>query len=102
MRPDKTYKLKIPSPAPSSAPGMYKIIALQDRKTPELLIAAIVAGIFSIPTSSARSLAREIQEKGNVCLGAFSQEVAEVKTALANDVSRHEGSPLRFELKLMK
>lgn len=81
---------------------MYKVVALKDTQTPEFFMAAIIVELFGVPKASARLLARQIHKKGNVCLGAFSHEIAEIKTDLANDISRHEGHPLTFVSKLMK
>lgn len=82
------------------APRMYKVLAMTDGKTPDVFICALFAELFGLTLPAARKLTQSLREYGEVCLGVYSHEIADMKASLANDVARHKGHEITFLIKV--
>ena len=76
-------------------PHMWKVIFLNDDKTPMELVIELLTGIFKHTESKAKEITLEIHETGSGVAGVYSFEIAEQKGMEATAVARQNGSPLR-------
>jgi len=79
-------------------PHMWKVVFLNDDKTPMELVIELLTGIFKHTESSAKEVTLEIHETGSGVAGVYSFEIAEQKGMEATAVARQNGSPLRIQV----
>jgi ATP-dependent Clp protease adaptor protein ClpS len=77
-------------------PHMWKVIFLNDDKTPMELVIELLTGIFKHTESKAKEITLEIHETGSSVVGIYPFEIAEQKGIEATTVARQNGSPLRI------
>lgn len=83
-----------------SRPRMYRVVARLDETTPDAFVAALFTEMFGVEQASALNLVEQMRENGQVFLGLYSKEIAETKASLSNDVCRHEGYGMTFDIKV--
>lgn len=76
-------------------PRLWKVIFLNDEKTPMELVIELLTGIFKHSESKAREITIEIHETGSGIAGIYPFEIAEHKGIEATTLARQHGSPLR-------
>jgi len=77
-------------------PHMWKVVFLNDDKTPMELVIELLTGIFKHTESKAKEITLEIHETGSATVGIYPYEIAEQKGIEATTVARQNGSPLRI------
>ena len=77
-------------------PALWKVIFLNDDKTPMELVIELLTGIFKHTESKAKEITLEIHETGSSVVGIYPFEIAEQKGIEATTVARQNGSPLRI------
>lgn len=65
-------------------PKMYCVIMLNDDYTPFDFVAANLQTVFHHPEAVARTIAREVHEKGKAIAGTYTHEIAETKSTIVN------------------
>lgn len=75
-------------------PSKYKVIVLNDDKTPIDFVIAMLIRIFKHGQASAEALTMKIHNNGSAVAGIYSYEIAEQKTFEATSLAREHGFPL--------
>jgi len=79
-------------------PALWKVIFLNDDKTPMELVIELLTGIFKHTESKAKEITLEIHETGSSIVGIYPFEIAEQKGIEATTIARQNGSPLRISV----
>jgi ATP-dependent Clp protease adaptor protein ClpS len=75
-------------------PSKFKVIVLNDDKTPMDFVIAMLIKIFKHNHSGAENLTMKIHHEGAAVAGIYSYEIAEQKTVEATNLAREHGFPL--------
>jgi ATP-dependent Clp protease adaptor protein ClpS len=81
-----------------SVPERYKVIFLNDDKTPMDFVIDILVSIFKHSQDTAKDLTMQIHQEGSAIVGVYSFELAEQKTIESTNQSRNHGFPLQIRL----
>lgn len=79
-------------------PSLYKVIFLNDDKTPMDFVVSILVELFKHSEATAIALTMKIHEEGSGVVGIYSYEVAEQKSLEATGLCRDNGFPLRIKV----
>lgn len=79
-------------------PGKYKVIFLNDDKTPVEWVVELLVTIFKHSQTSAEQITLTIHTEGSGVVGTYSFEIAESKANEATQASRSRGFPLQIKL----
>lgn len=79
-------------------PSLWKVIFLNDDKTPMEFVIELLTTIFRHNQQSAEDLTLEIHNTGAAVVGVYSYEIAEQKGLEATQVSRSNGFPLQIQV----
>ena len=79
-------------------PALWKVVFLNDDKTPMELVIELLTGIFKHTESKAKEITLEIHETGSSIVGIYPFEIAEQKGIEATTIARQNGSPLRISV----
>jgi len=79
-------------------PKKYKVILLNDERTPMEWVVGILIEVFKHDNRTAKELTMSIHTEGSGVAGIYSFEVAESKTNETITASRNAGFPLRVKL----
>jgi ATP-dependent Clp protease adaptor protein ClpS len=79
-------------------PCMWKVVFLNDDKTPMELVIELLTGIFKHTESKAKETTLEIHETGSAIVGIYPFEIAEQKGIEVTVSARQEGYPLQIKL----
>ena len=82
--------------ARSERPPLYKVILLNDDYTPREFVTQVLKVVFRMNASEALGVMLTAHRKRACVVAVFTREVAETKTAQANDMGRARGFPLAF------
>jgi ATP-dependent Clp protease adaptor protein ClpS len=75
-------------------PKKFKVIILNDDKTPMDFVIAMMIRVFKHNHSSAEALTMKIHHEGAAVAGIYSYEIAEQKVVEATHLAREHGFPL--------
>jgi ATP-dependent Clp protease adaptor protein ClpS len=75
-------------------PPKYKVIILNDDKTPMEFVIALLVGVFKHSEASAVQITMKIHNEGSGVAGTYNFEIAEQKAVDATMLSRNAGHPL--------
>jgi len=75
-------------------PSRYKVIFLNDDKTPMEWVIRLLTDLFKHSVSAATQITMTIHNEGSGVVGTYSHEVAERKMSEAVEASRSRGFPL--------
>lgn len=75
-------------------PPKYKVIVLNDDKTPVEFVVAMLVAIFKHDQASALNITLAIHNDGSGVAGVYSHEIAEQKIVESTDLARQHGFPL--------
>ena len=75
-------------------PGKYKVIVLNDDKTPVEFVVAMFIQVFKHSQGEALELTMKIHNEGSAVAGIYTHEIAEQKIADATNLARGHGFPL--------
>lgn len=79
-------------------PSKYKVVFLNDDKTPMEWVIGLLVQIFKHTDQTARDLTLTIHNEGSAVVGIYTYEIAEQKAVEATNVSREQGFPLQIRL----
>ena len=79
-------------------PGLYKVIFLNDNKTPMEFVVSLLVELFKHSEDTAHALTLKIHEEGSGVVGVYSYEIAEQKGVEATLLARNNGFPLNVKL----
>jgi len=79
-------------------PKKYKIIMLNDEKTPMEWVIGLLTTIFKHSQETAEKITLTIHNEGSGVVGVYTYEIAEQKTAEAITASRENGFPLVIKM----
>ena len=75
-------------------PGKYKVIVLNDDKTPVDFVVAMFIQVFKHSQTNALDLTVKIHNEGSAVAGIYTHEIAEQKITDATNLARGHGFPL--------
>jgi len=75
-------------------PSKYKVIVLNDDKTPVDFVIVMLMTVFHHSQSSAESITMKIHNEGAGVAGVYSYEIAEQKVIEGTALAREHGFPL--------
>lgn len=75
-------------------PSKYKVIILNDDKTPVDFVIALLMGVFKHDENSALKITLKIHNEGSGVAGTYNFEIAEQKAVDATMLARNNGHPL--------
>jgi ATP-dependent Clp protease adaptor protein ClpS len=75
-------------------PSKYKVIVLNDDKTPVDFVIVMLITVFHHSQSSAESITIKIHNEGAGVAGVYSYEIAEQKVIEGTALAREHGFPL--------
>lgn len=81
-------------------PKLWKVIFLNDDKTPMEFVIDLLTGIFKHNESTAKELTLEIHETGSAVVGVYTHEIAETKGIESTSIARSQGFPLQITLEM--
>lgn len=79
-------------------PNLYKVLFLNDDKTPMDFVIELLTGIFKHNEQNAKRITLEVHESGSGVAGVYSYEIAEHKAIEATNVSKENGFPLQIKI----
>lgn len=79
-------------------PGLYKVVFLNDDKTPMEFVVSLLIELFKHTEKTATDITLQIHEQGSGVVGVYSYEIAEQKALEATSLSRDNGFPLRIKI----
>ena len=79
-------------------PKRYKIIFLNDDKTPIDFVIEILISIFRHTEATAKDITLAVHNDGSAVVGIYTYEIAEQKTIEATQVCRQHGFPLQIRI----
>jgi ATP-dependent Clp protease adaptor protein ClpS len=81
-----------------ATPESYKVIFLNDDKTPMDFVIDVLVSIFRHSQDTAKDLTMQVHNEGSAIVGVYSFELAEQKSIEATNLSRNHGFPLQIRL----
>jgi ATP-dependent Clp protease adaptor protein ClpS len=79
-------------------PSKYKVVFLNDDKTPMDWVVHLLTDIFKHSNSVAQQITMTIHYEGSGVVGVYAHEIAEQKMSETVDASRERGFPLGVTL----
>ena len=79
-------------------PGMWKVIMLNDDKTPMEFVIDLLTGIFKHTETSAKEVTLEVHNTGSGIAGIYVHEIAEQLGIEATKLARDNGFPLQINI----
>ena len=79
-------------------PKKYKIVMLNDEKTPMEWVIGLLTTIFKHSQETAEKITLTIHNEGSGVVGVYTYEIAEQKTAESITASRENGFPLVIKM----
>jgi len=79
-------------------PHLYKVLFLNDDKTPMEFVIELLKGIFKHNEETAKSITLEVHQSGSGVAGVYSYEIAEHKAVEASAQCKEHGFPLKIKL----
>lgn len=92
VRIDEKIKIDI------SEPKRYKVIFLNDDKTPIEFVIEILRDIFRHTEETAKDITMKVHHEGSAVVGIYTFEIAEQKGVEATHVARQAGFPLQIKI----
>jgi ATP-dependent Clp protease adaptor protein ClpS len=79
-------------------PKLWKVIFVNDDKTPMELVIELLKLVFKHTETTAKEITLEIHNTGSGIAGVYPYEIAEQKGIEATAIARQNGSPLRIQV----
>lgn len=89
---DEKIKIEI------SEPKRYKVLFLNDDKTPIDFVIELLVGIFKHTRETAEQITLTVHNEGSGVAGIYSYEIAEQKGVEATHLARGAGFPLQIKV----
>ena len=77
-------------------PKLWKVILLNDDYTPREFVVEVLKVVFGMGPERAHGVMLTAHQRGACVVAVYTREVAETKTAQANELGQKAGFPLRF------
>lgn len=94
MPTDIEYAIKDDVTCSLQPPNLWKVVFINDDKTPMDLVIAILMDIFNMGYEMAVDLTMEVHELGSAIAGIFPYEIAEQRASDSVKMARLNGAPL--------
>jgi ATP-dependent Clp protease adaptor protein ClpS len=75
-------------------PKLWKVVLLNDDKTPMEFVIEVLTGIFKHAQERAKDITLEIHNTGSAVAGIYTHEIAEQKGIDSTQAARQNGFPL--------
>ena len=75
-------------------PKLWKVVLLNDDKTPMEFVIELLTGIFKHAQDRAKDITLEIHNTGSAVAGIYTHEIAEQKGIDSTQAARQNGFPL--------
>ena len=79
-------------------PKKYKVIFLNDDKTPIEFVIELLMSIFRHTEETAKDITLKVHNEGSAVVGIYSFEIAEQKGVEATHLARQAGFPLQIKI----
>lgn len=79
-------------------PSLYKVVFLNDDKTPMDHVIGLLIDIFGHDEITATEVTLEIHNTGSGIAGIYAYEIAEQKGLVATELSRNNNYPLKIQI----
>lgn len=89
---DESIKKKI------EEPRRWKVIMVNDDRTPIDFVISVLIEIFKHSPEQAEAITLEIHTEGSAVVGVYSFEIAEVKAVETTNLARTNGFPLQVKM----
>lgn len=89
---DEKIKIKI------SEPKRYKVMLLNDDKTPVDFVIELLVTVFKHSNETAEQLTLIVHNEGSAVVGVYNYEIAEQKGVEATHLARQAGFPLQVKI----
>jgi ATP-dependent Clp protease adaptor protein ClpS len=79
-------------------PKLWKVVFLNDDKTPMELVIVILMEVFKHDAASAQAITMEVHNTGSAVAGVYVFEIAEQRGIEATNIARTNGAPLKIQV----
>ena len=79
-------------------PRLWKVVFLNDDKTPMEFVIEVLTAIFKHSSDSAKDITMEIHNTGSAVVGVYTHEIAEHKGIDVTQTARQNGFPLQVTI----
>jgi ATP-dependent Clp protease adaptor protein ClpS len=79
-------------------PRLWKVVFLNDDKTPMEFVIEVLTAIFKHSSDSAKDITMEIHNTGSAVVGVYTHEIAEQKGIDVTQTARQNGFPLQVTI----
>ena len=79
-------------------PRRYKVIFLNDDKTPIEFVIELLMTVFRHTDETAKDITLKVHNEGSAVVGIYSFEIAEQKGVEATHLARQAGFPLQIKI----
>lgn len=79
-------------------PKKYKVIFLNDDKTPIEFVIDLLTTVFRHSEESAKAITLKVHNEGSAVVGSYSYEIAEQRTFESTQLARSNGFPLQIRI----
>lgn len=79
-------------------PKRYKVIFLNDDKTPIEFVIELLVTVFRHTEETAKDITLKVHNEGSAVAGVYSFEIAEQKGVEATHLARQAGFPLQIKI----
>jgi ATP-dependent Clp protease adaptor protein ClpS len=79
-------------------PKRYKVIFLNDDKTPIEFVIDLLKTVFRHTDETAKDITLKVHNEGSAVVGVYSFEIAEQKGVEATNLARQAGFPLQIKI----
>jgi ATP-dependent Clp protease adaptor protein ClpS len=79
-------------------PKKYKVLFINDDKTPIEFVIELLVSIFRHTEDTARDLTLKVHNEGSAVVGVYSYEIAEQKGVEATKLAREHNFPLQIKI----
>ena len=79
-------------------PKRYKVIFLNDDKTPIEFVIELLMTVFRHTEDTAKEITLKVHNEGSAVVGIYSFEIAEQKGVEATHLARQAGFPLQIKI----
>jgi ATP-dependent Clp protease adaptor protein ClpS len=79
-------------------PKRYKVIFLNDDKTPIEFVIELLMSVFRHTEETAKDITLKVHNDGSAVVGVYTFEIAEQKGVEATNLARQAGFPLQIKI----
>jgi ATP-dependent Clp protease adaptor protein ClpS len=79
-------------------PKRYKVIFLNDDKTPIEFVIELLTSVFRHSDETAKEITLKVHNEGSAVVGIYTFEIAEQKGVEATHLARQAGFPLQIKI----